>query len=118
MSWERCQWGREKEIEIRVDDDHHDDCVLSNHCIYVCMFVFAIESKCIDGGADGVDRCDYVGGDNGDDGGGDDGGDYGGGENGDDGGGDDGSAYDGEVDDDCFYIALFSALEQTHCARM
>ena len=21
-------------------------------------------------------------------------------------------------DDDCFYIALFSALEQTHCARM
>ena len=70
------------------------------------MFVFAIESKCIDGGADGVDRCDYVGGDNGDDGGGDDGGDYGGGENGDDGGGDDGSAYDGEVDDDCFYICL------------
>ena len=25
------------------------------------------------------------------------------------------SAFD---DDDCFYIALFSALEQTHCARM
>ena len=23
-----------------------------------------------------------------------------------------------EDDDDCFYIALFSALEQTHCARM
>ena len=23
-----------------------------------------------------------------------------------------------EYDDDCFYIALFSALEQTHCARM
>ena len=21
-------------------------------------------------------------------------------------------------DDDCFYIALFSALEQTHCARI
>ena len=21
-------------------------------------------------------------------------------------------------DDDCFYIVLFSALEQTHCARM
>ena len=25
---------------------------------------------------------------------------------------------DDDDDDDCFYIALFSALEQTHCARM
>ena len=25
---------------------------------------------------------------------------------------------DNDDDDDCFYIALFSALEQTHCARM
>ena len=25
---------------------------------------------------------------------------------------------DGDDDDDCFYIALFSALEQTHCAHM
>ena len=23
-----------------------------------------------------------------------------------------------EIGDDCFYIALFSALEQTHCARL
>ena len=25
---------------------------------------------------------------------------------------------DDDDDDDCFYIALFFALEQTHCARM
>ena len=25
---------------------------------------------------------------------------------------------DFDDDDDCFYIALFSVLEQTHCARM
>ena len=25
---------------------------------------------------------------------------------------------DDDDDDNCFYIALFSALEQTHCARM
>ena len=25
---------------------------------------------------------------------------------------------DDDDDDDCFYTALFSALEQTHCARM
>ena len=25
---------------------------------------------------------------------------------------------DDDDDDDCFYIALFSALEQTHCARI
>ena len=25
---------------------------------------------------------------------------------------------DDDDDDDCFYIPLFSALEQTHCARM
>ena len=28
-----------------------------------------------------------------------------------------GSMFDDD-DDDCFYIVLFSALEQTHCARM
>ena len=26
--------------------------------------------------------------------------------------------YHDDDDDDCFYMALFSALEQTHCARM
>ena len=26
--------------------------------------------------------------------------------------------FDDDDDDDCFYIALFSALEQTHCARL
>ena len=25
---------------------------------------------------------------------------------------------DDDDDDDCFYIVLFSALQQTHCARM
>ena len=25
---------------------------------------------------------------------------------------------DDDDDEDCFYIALFSTLEQTHCARM
>ena len=31
---------------------------------------------------------------------------------------DDGDDDDDDDDDDCFYIALFSALEQTHCAGM
>ena len=30
----------------------------------------------------------------------------------------DGATLLDDDDDDCFYIALFSALEQTHCARM
>ena len=30
----------------------------------------------------------------------------------------DGANTDRDGDDDCFYIALFSALEQTHCACM
>ena len=29
-----------------------------------------------------------------------------------------GSMFDDDDDDDCFYIVLFSALEQTHCTCM